>query len=371
MDSIKKICYLVLIFLFLIIGSDFHIFAQSGLQMSVSGRIREFNTHRPLAGVKIEVCRFENEKITDVKRSKSSRNGYFKIRFLDAGQYRLSIDIPEIGGLHIDSIASYGMIGKDNYKFEVKDGQNVVINVFLGEYQFPYIQRKDSFDKNRIEITMFYTNEMKQGLLYAGENQQRQEKMLQDEDINMPTASLSSSSPCPGLHFNYWCPIITLPDDFPLSFEDDVGGKIMLYSDMKNLGYLCKNDQCNFDDFILEGGAIIVLRRPQWFDMHYNCPGPGQDIECGECHHECTKKHELIHWEDFKYSFVTYACRFLEEIRNIPVKCDCEDWVTKCRIKFYEAFYKFKKNYNFYMEGSEDRACDVSDPCHAICNVIN
>jgi hypothetical protein len=75
MDSIKKICYLVLIFLFLIVGSDFHIFAL--ITSRVEGIVTDIDTGLAIADVEVHLVLdygIEPRKW----RTKTDRNGYFK-----------------------------------------------------------------------------------------------------------------------------------------------------------------------------------------------------------------------------------------------------------------------------------------------------
>lgn len=347
MKTEKKVLLFASILLCLILGSSAGIFAQSGLQMSVYGQIREFDSNKPLADVGIEIFRFENEEIVDVKSSKSDKNGYFKIRFLKKGQYEFSIDIPNIGRLYIDFIPSK----KNHYQLEINDGQNIELNVFLGEYLFPYIDRKDSLDKSVVDITMFYSGEM-----------------VQDEIVRDSKAFSSLSSPCDPLYFNYWCPIFTEPDNFPLIFKENVRGITITYQNYKGKDYDCIDDKCKYNYSIVAGGCIVI-RSPQW---HATNLCKSQSIECGECYYECAKKHELVHWEDYKNCYVPIACKYIEKLKNIPANCDCrEEWIRECLKKYIEFKGKLDREFRQCYKTSESNAHAVSDPCDEKCDYIN
>jgi len=361
MELKNKIINSFLMLLVLISGSTLSVYAQSGLQMSVSGQVREFNSNEPLAGINIELSRLENEKITDIQSSKSNQNGYFKIRFLKTGHYKFSIDIPEIGLLYIDFVPSR----KNYYQVEIEDGKNIELNVFLGEYLFPYISRKDSLDSSKIDFVMFFTKEMVQG-----EHSYANEKINEAKEggtVKKLEAPLNLSSPCDLLHFNYWCPIFTVPENFPLDFEDGARGVTLIYKYYKGIDYDCEDDRCKYD-FRIEAGACIAIKSPQW---HAANMCDSQSTECGECYYECTRKHELVHWEDFKKCFVPIACKYIEQLKIIPVDCECrEDWVDKCRKKYYELIENLKAEYRECYEPTEDNAYGVSDPCDDICDSI-
>jgi hypothetical protein len=145
---------LALIFLFLIIGSDFHIFAQSGLQMSVSGRFRDINTNIPLPDVEIRIVKFKKNSKTDVSdiyTATSDKKGFFKIRYLEPGNYMFWIKIPKIGTI--------GLIG-DNYgkfsEFEIKEGKNIYLNIFLGANYYPGYEKKITHGGSKIELKILY-----------------------------------------------------------------------------------------------------------------------------------------------------------------------------------------------------------------------
>ena len=154
MDSIKKICYLVLIFLFLIIGSHFHVFAQIGLQMSVSGRFRDINTNTPLPDVEIRIMKFKKNSKTDVSdiyTVTSDKKGFFKIRYLEPGNYMFLIKIPKIGTIGMAG-AGYGKFSE----FEIQEGKNMFLDIFLGANYAPGYEKKITHGGSKVELKILY-----------------------------------------------------------------------------------------------------------------------------------------------------------------------------------------------------------------------
>lgn len=142
------------IILFLIIGSNFHIFAQSGLQMSVSGRFRDINTNIPLPGLEITLVKFKKNndtEVSDIYIATSDKKGFFKIRYLKPGNYMFWIKIPKIGTIGLIG-AGYGKFSE----FEIQEGKNIFLDIFLGANYYPSYEKKITHGGSKIELKMLY-----------------------------------------------------------------------------------------------------------------------------------------------------------------------------------------------------------------------
>ncbi len=93
----KSMVRLPIIVLLLIIGTAFSLKAQSGLQMSVYGMVRDANTNLPLHGVGITIYKLEQEEITKVLHAKSNSKGFYEISLVEAGEYRCGPNLCQQG----------------------------------------------------------------------------------------------------------------------------------------------------------------------------------------------------------------------------------------------------------------------------------
>ncbi|MCP4156080.1 MAG: carboxypeptidase regulatory-like domain-containing protein, partial [bacterium] len=74
--------------------------AGNGVKMSVSGFVKNADTGSPIPKIAVTVFKIEYDEIVDSFRQESDYNGYYKIRLLDAGNYRVGVSIPQIGLVH-------------------------------------------------------------------------------------------------------------------------------------------------------------------------------------------------------------------------------------------------------------------------------
>jgi hypothetical protein len=171
---------LITISLFLIIGNYFIIFAQSGLEMSVSGLVRDVNSNMPIPGVEINIFKLEKDSISDIFIGTSDKNGFFKIRYLKSGNYIFRIKLPGIGTLGAT------VFEKENFnKFEVQDGRNLYLNIFLGENYIPTFEKNVSLSGGIINIKILYDNNFRPKV----ENLQRIDKLKLSDNVLYHTKS--------------------------------------------------------------------------------------------------------------------------------------------------------------------------------------
>ncbi len=159
MKLIKLVFALVVLIFLLVIN----IFPQSGLLMSVYGWVFDLNTNDPLEGINVSIVKIENDKAISAFEGISDNNGFFEIRYLEAGKYRFLVEIPAIGMIYIGNIGTFikgGSINStqnsDFYSIEIEDGKNLNLNIFLEDSTFPKIERKDFKMKNSIDFYMYY-----------------------------------------------------------------------------------------------------------------------------------------------------------------------------------------------------------------------
>ncbi len=295
--------------LLLVLLCSFKVYSQSGLLLSVFGQVKQFNTNVPISEIEIELQRWKNDEIVEIQTSKSDKNGYFKFKCLKPEEYTFSIGIPNIGSFFIGSIADNGATDNDYYKFEIKDGQNMKLNIILGENPFPWIQREDSKDGSQINFTMLYTNEMKNAD-YESENK-------------MMSTGQSAQNNCPGLKiFN--TTTYEVPDDwhFPNTdydkHEEAWGIFSRWYKQPTGVTFVCENGKCKYFNLKMSAGGYVLMHSFAWYQNKY----PGHSDKFVTCRRECVEQHEFIHSADFNRIVNSEWCSFLNKVNNVSIDCD-------------------------------------------------
>jgi len=314
----SKIFNFVLMLIVLIGGSAFRVYAQSGLQMSVSGYIRDVNSNVPIPGVEVLIFNLKQESGIRVYKGTSGANGFYKVRFLDAGEYQFSINNPGIGIIHIESIVQGGEVGNP-YSFEITEGVNTTLNIFLGENNFPYIKVDTSEYSGEINFTMLYMNRQIE----------RRSKLSSTPVI---------SKECEGLTWLFKTEETEVPDDVLLSYpppKDAIDfGVFKIQYNFLPYGYSCENEKCKFSNLRLEVDTCILIHSVNFYMEKYKFAK-----DCAECFRKCTLDHENFHAD----SYFSIACEewinFLNKLDSIHC-CEGKD----CTDKFYEYYLEFRTN---------------------------
>jgi hypothetical protein len=333
---------MVKILLILLIGSSFTVFAQTGLEMSVSGFVRDVYTNIPIAGVEVLLFDMEHANGIKVYRGTSNSVGFYKIRYLAAGEYEFSFINPAVGLIHIETIIQGGEY-RNPYSFEIEVGINKNLNVYMGEYDYPLIKMSTSPDLSTIDFTMLYVKR---------QVQIRSEKAASSSVIYKE---------CDGLTWIFNTDVREIEDDEYIKYPPpkdaiDFGGFTFQY-DFQEYTYECKDDLCKYSDFKLIVDSCIVIHKPSFYEKVYNLPA-----KCASCYQQCTLNHENAHVN----SFFPVACEewinFLNKFDTLPC-CKNKD----CKDQFYEHLAEFRKNVKNRLN-EEHKVLDIKDKeCQSSC----
>jgi hypothetical protein len=327
---------------FILTGAGTIIFAQSGLKMSVSGYVRDVNTDIPIPGV--EVLLFDMKQANGIKVYSGTSNsvGFYKIRYLAAGEYEFSVINPAIGFIHIETITQGGE-HINPYSFKIEEGINKILNVYMGEYDYPLIKTSTSLDLTRIDFTMLYVK-----------------RQVQSRSA-IADASAVIYKECNGLTWIFNTDVIEIEDDEYIIYPPpkdavDFGGFAREYQFQKFKAE-CKDDLCEYPDFKLIVDSCIVIHKTSFYEKIFNLPA-----KCAACYQQCTLNHENAHVN----SFFPIACEewinFLDKFDTLPC-CKNGD----CKDQFYEHYGKFIKNINSKVN-EEHKVLVVKDKeCRASC----
>ncbi|MCX6580275.1 MAG: carboxypeptidase-like regulatory domain-containing protein [Candidatus Aminicenantes bacterium] len=337
-------CKIFFIFLLLSIRC----FGQSGLLMSVYGRVLDVNTNLPVKEFVVTLFRLENGEIVDTQIGKTDDRGIYKIRYLRAGDYEYLIEVPNIGMIYI---------GRENddgscYEFTLKEGRNLNLNFFIGASKIFDIKKEIKYD-NIINVTF----------LYGEETPEIESRYM-----------LASSSGCQLSIANKAPEPVEVADDVNLGTARNGGpaaGRYEYKLIRKKHEYSCENDKCKLDRITLSINETIKIHSEKWFKDTY-----GQNYKDGfaGCIKDCLLLHENIHKEDARKYAEDNFCKAMEKLNNVKAKCDCplyDPESVKCANKSSSLYEQFKDDMKDYMETtSEDNAYAISNPCCQQCQII-
>ncbi|MCP4148842.1 MAG: carboxypeptidase regulatory-like domain-containing protein [bacterium] len=147
----SKFLCLITMTLLVIIAGNTQLVSQNGVQMSVSGTVRHADTGQPMEDVEVVILSIYNKTVTGVSFGVTDSSGYYKVKYLNAGEYKLSFNVPEKDTTIFTSESGE----KDPYGFFIEEGRNVNIDIQLGESEYPYITRDESMDGANICMTTY------------------------------------------------------------------------------------------------------------------------------------------------------------------------------------------------------------------------
>jgi hypothetical protein len=345
MSQGKKLYVMVTILLFLLIGNAFPVFAQSGLEMSVSGFVRDVDSNAPIPGIEVVIFKVENEVITDVYNGTSDTNGFYKVRYLAAGNYRFSVTMPTIGMIHIGMITSNGKTYSHLYELKIRDGQNIRLDIIMGENPYPSLKRKISLDGSTITFEMNFPKT----------------KLLKKAMARNLLKDLEES--CQGL-------TVTGPEIYPVSDDVDLVWEEDDPEDKKDVEFgtfryilarympnaNCENEKCIFYNFRVDVETCILIHSVNFFKEHFNT----NDDEYAACLRECTKIHEFAHSD----AFFPIACDLWKHLLNdLKILTCCGKNIETCLDGFDKRYEIFKLDLKGQMVLTED---DVTPTDHRL-----
>jgi hypothetical protein len=330
-------------------------YGQSGLSMSVYGKVIDWNSNMPIQDTEITLIRIEDGVTKDVRSAKTNEEGFYKIRYLEKGYYEYLIELPGIG--IISALDSEGGIYDNFNGFELREGQNLNLNFTIGSVEIGKI-KKEYIAPDIIDITILYPND----LLY--------------EPVQEERTLMQSTSPCRVLVGN--ANEVTVDDDVDLGTGNDnkpAGGRITPFFKYRNIKIDCENKKCVLESIDVTISATIELHSEAWFQKPYgdNCK------TIGSCLKECLRKHENKHWTDTIEYFNGSFCNAVKALNNRLAKCECflsdpKYYANKCNDDLNKIIKEYESGYDTYMSPTgtgEDNAYAISNPCCDNCRNIH
>lgn len=342
-----KYCKIFLIYLFLSIKC----FGQSGLLMSVSGKVLDVNTKLPIKNFEVILFRIENGDTVDVKFTKTDDRGIYKIRYLKAGNYEYAMQIPNVGIIYVIEENN----DENYYEFTLKEGRNLNLNFFIGTSDIIDIKKEIKCD-SIINVTFLY----------------------EKESTEIETGQIArSSSGCQLIKENVEQEIVNDNKDLGKAANGQpAGGKFIPSVKHLNTNFNCEKSKCKITEIKMAIGGKILLHSENWFKNTYGKDYEDNKIDgisFGECLKICMREHEERHRDDnYKYAEEKF-CKAMEEINNVSAKCICdegdrEDYKIKCRAEIFNKIKQLKNNLDDYLDKqSENNANSISNPCCLKC----
>ena len=349
MNKGNKFYIVVKILLILLIGNSFPAFAQSGLKMSVSGFVRDVDVDVPIPGIEVVIFKVENGIIADVFKGTSDRDGFYKVRYLAAGNYRFSVTMPTIGMIYIGMITSNGKTYNHLYELKIRDGQNIRLDILMGENPYPSLKRNISLDGSTITFVMKLP---KAKLLKKALSR----NLLKDLDESCPGLTVTGPE------------IYEVSDDEDLVFEEDDPedkkdiefGKFSYILARYQPDVECIKESCIFSNFRLDVETCILLHSVNFYKEHFNT----NDDVYAACLRECTKIHEFAHSD----SFFPVLCNLWKQLLNdLKILDCCGNNTDACRDGFIKRFEIFKLALKDELEPTEDEAAQDTKSCENTC----
>lgn len=335
--------YMVLVAIFLIcIGSSVStLHAQSGLSMSASGNVRDVNSNKFIPNIRIFLFKIEYGQLTRAYSDVSNNSGYYKIRFLPAGKYRFGIDIPDIGYLHIFWLSDNGSALVDYYDVEIKEGQNKIINILLGEAQYPSVSKLDNDLLGEICFTIEYTS-----------------NSLKD----IETIGKAAQTPCEKLTIT-GPDIDVVGDDVPLlSMKGEPANGQIVFETSFKYAYDCFKEKCFYDNFRLNVNIVVKLHTPNYYKQFYP---EIDDNNFFLCLKECTSKHEMYHFNAYPPVACKWWKEFLNGVNSMEKEC-CTD-KESCRENMNKRWGKYSAEIDKEMGETETGTETLSKKCDSDC----
>ena len=314
--NVVKLFWVLLVIIFLNIGSMN--FSQSGLLMSVYGHVIDLNTNEPLTNTVVRIFQTENDKSLEAYEGVSDSTGFFEVRYLEPGEYRFFIETPDLGAIYIGNIGTYikgnSIIStapiNDPYSFEIEDGKNLNLNIYLKDNSFPKVERKDSKIPNSIDFFMYYIS-----------NKTESKAMAVSK-----SGQLANENSCPGFNF-YETTMNQVPDNERILLNGEEC--IALFGWQVNLtGVIipcrCRNNKCEYDTNNARGNFYnqIQFHSPEWIKVTWRTH---KNLElsdrCSSCINQSFVEHEKYHARLAPDIVNEEYCNLLERIKNLDICC--------------------------------------------------
>jgi hypothetical protein len=354
--KVMKIFKLILL---LVIVCSSKNYSQSGLLMSVGGTVKDIYSNKPLKDIEITLFNYVNGEPKYVFSGKSDGNGYYKIDYLESGDYTFSIEILGYGSPYVNKIG--GMLdgvntnsSKNLYEIRILDGKNVNLNIFLGKNPRFDVRREELFNGKIINFTLIYAPYF---------------EMTKSVNTMQSKQTASAEAACPGLTLNENIPEEIVGDTDVLT--DGISDKDALFDYQISIPVMdrirCENGLCIFVNIAANANASIKKHSNGWYKDHY----PNiSDTKLASLIN-CLLEHEKVHGSFFNGILKEEWCDFLKNLKSIPhTNCDCKNdknefrYGDYCRNYFNLLKDIYTSNIQQRVHGTESEAKRAQNNCN-------
>jgi hypothetical protein len=312
------VLFILLFFSLLIAGIFFRSMSQTGLLMSVNGWVKDLETGNPIPGITIDLFKFtENESSVFISKGTSDINGFYKIKYLEAGLYYFFIETSDRGIVYIGFI-SFGGSEEDYYKLEIKSGENKNLNIFIGEDPSPDVKREESLDGKTIDFIMILKKEEPLEVTAQSSKNKNFLKAQQTEEQVYKKLRISNSLDIKEVEAD-------------VKFERDESGQY--YYDFNiRVQLFFMNGTCVLGDCTGTFDGKIRIHKFDWYKKRTNDEQaknglPPLSDDTIRCLYDCVKTHEWTHWRLAPGVLKKHWDELLKKLISAPpAKCqaDCD-----------------------------------------------
>jgi hypothetical protein len=360
MNKENKFYRVIKILLILLIGNSFPVFAQSGLEMSVSGFVRDVNSNAPIPGVEVIIFRLVQNSITDIFRGISNENGFYTVRYLETGDYEFYLDIPDEGLIYV--FRNHSSDQRIMNLISIKDGININLDIFLGVDDEEIEYRDDSLDGTRICYNLIYKK---------FEEIQKSETTVNYNESQTQSSKIVEHN---GLTIIFGAPEV-IPDDQPLPGTSDPDAQGIcdpssIRLDYKQIMPFCdrrtvpERKKCDFDHkpkskIIFEIKIFSKERMKMFYVNKYSNMCNNNDFTDSfiQCQHDCLIKHEQTHQELGANILMNFWDELWIKYKSTSCSCtkDCTDIINKLFVNFLKSF---EDEYNKTEDNADEAQCE-------------
>jgi len=308
-----------LLFVSILIGGiGYRSIPQTGLLMSVYGWVKNIETGNSIRRVTISLLKvIEDEKYIFTSEGTSDKNGFYKIKYLEPGIYRFSIETPERGTVYIGFIALGGS-NEDYYRCEIKAGENKNLNIFLGESRLPDIRREEFQDGRRIDFTMIFNKKEETRTAHKT----TVAKSLETKQVNKDEDK--------GLKIIQNLNVVPVADNYEIGKEQNLDADYKYILGIK-VDYTYDGNRCKFSSPECNYEGFIEIHSFDWIKKKINKERIDKELppltdDCIKCLYDCLIVHERTHMDLATDKVKGCWGKFLLKLTLTPVQCeeDCE-----------------------------------------------
>jgi hypothetical protein len=359
MNKRNKFYCMVEVLLFLLIGNAFLFFGQSGLEMSVSGFVREVYNNAPIPGVEVIIFRLEQNSITDIFKGVSNKNGFYTVRYLETGEYEFYLYIPGEGLIYV--FRNHSSDQRIMNRISIKDGINTNLDIFLGVDDEEIEYRDDSLDGTRVCYNLIYKKfeeiQISETTVNYNESQTQSPEIVEHNGLTIILGApevIPDDQPIPGTN-DPDAQGICDPSAIRLDYK-----QIMPFCDIRTIP---ERKKCDFDrqpksKIIFEIKIFSKERMKMFYVNKYSniCNINDFTESFIQCQHDCLIKHERTHQELGANIMMNLWDELWLKYKSTSCSCtkDCTNIIDKLFVNFLKSF---QEKYNKTEDNADEAQC--------------